>query len=88
LSVKVELKFGQSLPPLLVGTAAHSEIEGNMYTFDTMVTRARKDAGGVTVDPDFSSACVIVRERAVGQQHKSLPKLIQVGFCVLGFAAT
>jgi hypothetical protein len=46
LTVKVELKLGHSLPPLLVGAAAHTEIEGNMYPQATMITHAKRDAGG------------------------------------------
>ncbi|KAF6263032.1 hypothetical protein COO60DRAFT_533252 [Scenedesmus sp. NREL 46B-D3] len=77
LTVKVELKLGRSLPPLLVAAAAHTEIEGNMYPRDIIVNRARRDAGCESVTPDFSAACIIVRERAVGQLGKSLPRLIQ-----------
>jgi hypothetical protein len=77
LTVKVELQLGNSLPPLLVGAATHSELEGNMYPLQTIGNMAKRNAG-CELTPDFSAAAVIVRERAVGQANKSLPRVIQV----------
>jgi hypothetical protein len=76
--VKVELQLGSSLPPLLVAASAHSEMEGNMLPLHTIADRAERDAG-CRVTPDFSAAAVIVRELAVGQRNKNLPRVIQVG---------
>jgi hypothetical protein len=77
LTVKVELQLGNSLPPLLVGAATHSKLEGNMYPLQTIANMAKRNAG-CELTPDFSAAAVIVRERAVGQANKSLPRVIQV----------
>jgi hypothetical protein len=77
LTVKVEVQLGDSLPPLLKGAATSGDLEGNMYPLATIASHAKRNAG-CELTPDFSAAAVIVRERAVGQLGKSLPRVIQV----------